>query len=53
VSEGGLDRDEMVEILEEIIRDSDTNATARCHRDPNLVGNQAAAVHLRGMGRVG
>jgi hypothetical protein len=31
VSESGpLDRDEMVEILEEIIRDPDTNSTARC-----------------------
>jgi hypothetical protein len=29
VSEGGLDRDEMVEILEEIIRDPETNSTAR------------------------
>ena len=27
---GSLDRDEMVEILEEIIRDPDTNPTARC-----------------------
>jgi hypothetical protein len=30
VSEGRLDRDEMVEILEEIIRDPETNSTARC-----------------------
>jgi hypothetical protein len=27
---GSLDRDEMVRILEEIIRDEETNATARC-----------------------
>jgi hypothetical protein len=31
VSESGsMDRDEMVSILEAIIRDEDTNATARC-----------------------
>ncbi len=27
---GSLDRDEMVQILEQVIRDRDTNPTARC-----------------------
>jgi hypothetical protein len=38
-----VDREEMIRILEEIIRDPDTNATTRCHGDPHPARDSGAA----------